>query len=414
VTGARQASLVALREVRERGRSRAFLAGLAVMLAVVVAAIVLPTWIDTSGGTRDVGMTGIVPRDLVAAVRAEGEAVGTTVRVQHFADPAAGQDAVREGDVDVLVVDARRLEWRDRPDEQLQSIVTGAIQLVAVQHRATAAGIDREQLLALVAPVPVTNVEIGPTEGRSPDDGTAAILITALLLTAVFLYGNLVLTGVVEEKTSRVVEVLLARMSARDLLVGKVSGIGLLGLAQFVVTALVALAVSVVVDSVDIPALSGGVLAWVVVWFVLGYALYATVYGTLGSLASRTEDAQSVSGPVGYVLIAGYWISFLAVSDDPEGAWSRLVSLFPATAPFAMPARIALGATTWWEPLVAAALTVATIAGLAVYGGRVYTNAILHSGPTLRLREAWEGRDRGRGRRLVLAHGRRTSGRGAR
>ena len=143
------------------------------------------------------------------------------------------------------------------------------------------------------------------------------------------------------------------------------------------------------VDSVDIPAVGAGVLAWAVVWFVLGYALYAMAYGALGALASRTEDAQSVAGPVGYVLIACYWAAFLAVSGDPDGVWSRLLSLFPATAPFAMPGRIALGAVTWWEPLLAVALTLAAIACLVVLAGRVYTNAILHSGNTLRLRDAW-------------------------
>jgi ABC-2 type transport system permease protein len=389
MTGMRQAWLVALREGRERSRSRAFQAGLVVMLVVVVAVIVAPAMLDTGGGSKDVGLTGAVPGELSSAIRDQGDAIGTTVRVRWYDDVAAGEEAVRAEDVDVLVVDTQRLEWRDAPDQQLQAIVTGAIQLGAVQERAAAAGIDPDDLLALVTPVPVENVELGLATGRSPDDGTAAILMTALLLMAIFIYGNLVLTGVVEEKSSRVVEVLLARIPARNLLVGKIAGIGLLGFAQFVVTALAALVATLAADSIDIPAVGGGVLAWVVVWFVLGYALYAMAYGALGSLASRTEDAQSVAGPVGYVLVAGYWAAFLAVSGDPDGGWSRLLSQFPATAPFAMPGRIALGSVAWWEPLLAVALTLAAIAGLVAFAGRVYTNAILQTGPTLRLRDAW-------------------------
>ena len=237
--------------------------------------------------------------------------------------------------------------------------------------------------------MPVENVELGVVAGRSPNDETAAFAMTVLLLMAITTYGNLVLTGVVEEKASRVVEVLLARMPARTLLAGKVAGIGLLGFAQFAVTGLAALAATMVVDSVDVPAVRGGVLAWVVVWFVLGYALYAMVYGALGSLASRTEDAQSVAGPAIYVLLAGYWASFLAVGGDPDSGWSQLLSLFPATAPFAMPARIALGTAAWWEPLLAAALALAATGGLTVFGGRVYTSSILHTGPKLGLRDAW-------------------------
>ena len=125
-------------------------------------------------------------------------------------------------------------------------------------------------------------------------------------------------------------------------------------------------------------------------WFVLGYALYATVFGALGALASRPEDAQSVAGPVSVVLIAGYFVSFAAIGS-PNSAWAKVVSFFPATAPLAMPNRIAMGATAWWEPVVAAALTLAAIAALVQFGGRVYSGGILHTGPTLKLRDAWQG-----------------------
>ncbi|MGZ4595025.1 MAG: ABC transporter permease [Actinomycetes bacterium] len=391
MSGVDQVWLVALREMRERSRSRGFRAGLVVMLVVVLAAILVPAMLDTGAGTKDVGVTGATPAELPRAISRQGDAAGTTVRVHRYDAVSAGEEAVRHDKIDLLVVADRRLEWQGRADEHLQALVSGAIQLVAVRERAAAAGVDPDQLLALMAPVPVEKVEIGLVAGRGPDDGTAAILMTALLLTAIVTYGNLVLTGVAEEKASRVVEVLLSRMPARNLLAGKVLGIGLLGLAQFTVTALAALVATTVVDTVDIPAVHGGVLAWVVVWFVLGYALYAMVYGALGSLASRVEDAQSAAGPVTYVILAAYWASFLAVSGDPNGVWARLFSLFPATAPLAMPARIALGAAAWWEPLLAVVLTLAAITALGVLGGRVYAHAILHTGPRLRLRDTWRG-----------------------
>jgi ABC-2 type transport system permease protein len=397
VSGARQTWLVAAREVRERSRSRGFRAALVIMLVVVVGLIALPAVLDSGPATRDVGLAGVVSDELPAAITEHGEAVEVTVRLHRFDGVAAGQDAVRQDDVDVLVVDGRRLEWRGRPDEQLETVLAGAIQVVALQERAAAAGIAPADLAALVAPVPIENVELGLVAERSPDNEAAAFLMTVLLLMAIVTYGNLVLTGVVEEKASRVVEVLLARMPARTLLAGKVVGIGLLGLGQFAITALAALVAVAAVDSVDIPAVSGGVLTWVVVWFVLGYALYAMAYGTLGSLASRSEDATSVAGPVSYLLIGCYWASYLAVAADPNSGWSTLVSIFPATAPFAMPARLALGASTWWEPVLAAALTVAATAALVRLGGRVYTRAILHTGPTLRLRDVWKAPDDGDG-----------------
>ena len=348
--GVRQSWLVAGREIRERGRSRGFLLSVVLMLIAVAAAIALPALLDTGPGTKDIGLTGSIPEELAAALEVQGDAVDTTIRIHRYEAVAAGEEAVRDEEIDVLVVDARRLEWQRQADEQLRAIATGAIQLVAIRDRAAAAGIDPDELLAMVEPVPVTNVELGQVAGRTPDDETAAFIMTLVLFGAISTYGAMVLSGVVEEKSSRTVEVLLARMPARNLLAGKIAGIGLLGLAQIGATALVAGAVGAMVDSVDIPAVRGSVIAWAVVWFLLGYALYATVFGTLGSLASRTEDASSVTGPVTIVLVLGFMVSFATIGSAAT-TWARLVSWFPLTAPLAMPNRIAMGAASWWEPL---------------------------------------------------------------
>jgi ABC-2 type transport system permease protein len=390
VTGTRQTWLVAARELRERGRSPAFLVSLVLMLIGVAAVIVLPALVDSGPGTKDVGLAGELPPELASALEAQGEAVDTTIRVHGYETPDAGEDAVRDGDIDVLVVDAQELRWLRRADEQLQAVVTGAIQLVALEDRARAAGMSQEELLALVEPVPVANVELSQVAGRSADDETAAFIMTLVLFGAITTYGAMVLNGVVEEKSSRTVEVLLARMPARNLLAGKITGIGLLGLGQIAATATVALVAGVLVDSVDLPAVRGDVLAWAVVWFVLGYALYATVFGTLGSLASRTEDASSVAGPVTVILVLGFMVSFAAIGSA-DTTWARVVSWFPLTAPLAMPTRIAMGTAAWWEPLLAVSITMAAIAGLIVLGGRVYTRAILHTGATLSLGDAWRG-----------------------
>lgn len=384
-----QVWLVARRELRERIRSKGLWVGTGFMLIVVVAAIVVPALADDDTVTREVGLTGVAPAELAEAITDQGGAVDVRVELTHRASRTDGEDALRADEIDVLVVGGDTLVWRGSPDQQLRAIVSGAIQLTALQDRARDAGISPEQLQQLAAPVQIDNEELGIVAGRSSDDETAAYIMSILLLLALATYGQLVLTGVVQEKSSRVVEVLLARLPARRLLAGKVAGIGLLGLAQFILTALAALIATLVSDSVDIPAISGGVLAWVVVWFVLGYAMYATAYGAFGSLAARTEDASSIAAPISTLLLVAYWAALIAVGSDPEGSWAQVASLFPATAPFAMPGRVALGTTTWWEPWGAAALTLATIAGLVTFAGRVYSGAILHTGTTIKLRDAW-------------------------
>lgn len=390
MNGMRQAWLVAAREIRERSRSRALWVSVLVMILAVVGMIIVPYLMASGGSSKDIGLAGTAPAGLTAVIQSQGSAAGITARVHQYPGITAGEAAVRRGEVSVLVADARRLEWRGQPDERLRAVLIGAIQLVAVRDRAAAAGISPGTLTALLAPVPVSDVRLGSVAGRTPGDEMAAMVMSVLLLVAISTYGGLVLTGVVEEKASRIVEVLLAHMPARSLLAGKVAGIGLLGLAQIGVTALAALAATAIAGSVDIPAIRGSVLAWAVMWFLLGYALYAMLYGALGALASRAEDAQSTAGPVTAVLVAAYFVSFLAVGR-PDSVLAKAVSFFPATAPMAMPNRIAMGAAAWWEPLAAAALTLAAIAVLVQFAGRVYTHAILHGGPALKLRDAWRG-----------------------
>lgn len=353
MTGVTQTWLVAMREMRERSRSRAFQASLVLVVLLVVGVVAVPGLLGSAAGVRDVGLAGDRSATLGGDITAQAEARGLTVRIRTYAGRAEGEDAVRRGEADVLVVDGRRLAWRRQADDELRSVVVSAIQVAAVGERASAAGITADEMAALLAPVPVEESTLGSVAGRSPDDELAAMIMTVLLFIAITTYGNLVLTGVVEEKASRVVEVLLARMPARNLLVGKVAGIGLLGLAQIAVTALAAVAAMAVSSSISLPATRSVVLAWAVVWFVLGYALYAMAYGALGSLTSRAEDAQSVSLPVVTVLTAGYFASFVALGRPRAASpgWchcSRSRRRWPC--PTASPWAVRCGGSRCWRP----------------------------------------------------------------
>ena len=183
MNGVRQAWLVARREIRERSRSRAFRASVVLMVVTVAAMLILPALLKP-GGAKDVGITGPAPAALPAAISRQAQAAGTTARVHRYASLAAGEQAVREGHLDVLVVGTQRLEWRHRADEQLKAVVTGAIQLATVRERAAAAGITPGALTALLAPVPVASVELGSVAGPQPgrrdrrdrDDRRAAVL----------------------------------------------------------------------------------------------------------------------------------------------------------------------------------------------------------------------------------------------
>ena len=180
------------------------------MIVGVVAVLILPVLLKP-GSTRDIGITGSAPAALAATIAQQAHAAGITARVHPYASLAAGEQAVRQGQVDVLVADARRLEWKGRADEQLKAVVTGAIQLATVRERAATAGISPGAMAALLAPAPVASVQLGPVAGRSPGDEMAVLVMTVVLFFGISVFGQMVLTGVLEEKASRVVEVLLAR-----------------------------------------------------------------------------------------------------------------------------------------------------------------------------------------------------------
>ena len=127
-----------------------------------------------------------------------------------------------------------------------------------------------------------------------------------------------------------------------------------------------------------------------VVWFVLGYAFYSVLYGSLGSLASRTEDAQAAAGPVIALLVAIY-IAAVAAIANPGAGWVTLLSLLPPTAPILMPLRTSLVNVPAWQVIIAVIFVLAAIYGLFRIGARLYRNAILHTGARLHLGEAWRG-----------------------
>jgi ABC-2 type transport system permease protein len=205
---------------------------------------------------------------------------------------------------------------------------------------------------------------------------------------AIAVYGGYVLTGVVEEKSTRVVEVLLSRVPPSSLLGSKITGIGLAGLAQFLAVAAAAAATLLVTRPTGLPPGTVAAIPMLVVWFVLGFAFYSTLYGSLGSLASRNEDAQAAAGPV-IGLVAGTYLLAVAAMGNPGAGWVTVVSMLPPCAPVIMPRRAALVTVAHWQIAAAVILLLAAVYLLLCAGARLYRNAVLHTGARMRLRQAW-------------------------
>jgi ABC-2 type transport system permease protein len=226
----------------------------------------------------------------------------------------------------------------------------------------------------------------------SEEDTTALIFANAgiiLMFIGIFSYGNWVLTGVVEEKQSRVVEVILSTVRPRDLLMGKVLGIGLLALAQLVVLVTAGIVAAQLSGRLSLPPTTAGAVVQLLVWFVLGFAFYSTAMGCLGALASRVEDASNASMPVTMAATLAYILSIIFVTQDPGGVLARVMTFLPPSAPMVVPLRVALGAIEPWEIALSIFIMLVSIWVLFSVGARVYSGAVLQTGSRMRLRDAW-------------------------
>jgi len=380
----RSIRLVAMREILERGRSRGYVLSLLFTLLLLAAGFVLPALL-IGNDTQKLAVVEPVPPGLLDALDATASAYDADIEIDSVPDRAAAEAAVRDDKVAAALVVPEDLSGpgelivHQEASSQIQAVATGAVIALRAQQEAE-----------LLAPPSVTALE-----PPSASDTTALIFANAgiiLMFIGIFSYGTWVLTGVVEEKQSRVVEVVLSTVRPRDLLIGKVLGIGLLALFQLAVLVTAGIIAVQISGRLTLPPTTVGAVVQLLVWFVLGFALYSTTMGFLGALASRVEDASNASLPVTMTATACYLASILLVTQDPDGLLARVMTFFPPSAPMVVPLRTALGAIEPWEVLLSVALMLVAIWALFVVGARVYAGAVLQVGSRMKIRDAWRAR----------------------
>jgi ABC-2 type transport system permease protein len=379
--------VIALREMTVRARSKAFRVSSVVMLVSLILGIVVPAMALRDDDHHTVAVVGA--GDLSTAIAQQAAVAGLTVEVRVAGDRAAAVAMVRAESVEAAVAELDEVIWKNGADSDLAPVLGNAITQTMISRRAAATGLTPVGLAALLAPAAptVTVLELEPD--RTPQM-IIALIGMILLFVALNFYGSYVLTGVVEEKSSRIVEVLLARIPASRLLAGKVAGIGLLGIGQFVALGVIAAVTLQIVRPPDLPPTTLPMIGGIVMWFVLGYAFYSVLYGAFGALASRVEDAQTAVAPLTAFLMLGYFGAF-AILGNPDAWWVTAGSLFPPTAPMFMPLRAALTTVPAWQVAAAVALMLVAIPLLVRVGGRLYRGAVLHTAGRLNLRQAWSG-----------------------
>jgi ABC-2 type transport system permease protein len=215
------------------------------------------------------------------------------------------------------------------------------------------------------------------------------VIAVVLIYMSLMINGQAVAAGVIEEKSSRVVELLLATVRPWQLMAGKVLGIAVVGLVQMVIFAVVGVGLGLATGAFAIPAgLITGAAVWAIVWYVIGFAMYAVMLAAAGALVSRQEDANAVVTPVIMLIVVPAVIGWSLIPANPDGTAGRVLSLIPLFSPMIMPMRISLGVAAPWEIAVSLVLSVALVVALVALAGRVYRNAVLRTGARVRLVDA--------------------------
>jgi ABC-2 type transport system permease protein len=376
--------LVARREITTRMRTKAYLITTLVMVIGVVAISVAIKLIGMSSSTS----VGVLDPAAAAPLRSAASAVGLDVTTRQLGDQATGERQVRDGDLDALVLGPPlRVVVKKNINDDLRNALNVLARQQVLNEQILRAGGDPAQVNREVANAAVQVRSLEPAEQYRGERIVVGSLAIILIFIALQVYGQSVAQGVVEEKTSRIVEILLTAIRPWQLMLGKVIGIGVTGLAQMLLTVLAGVSAAFA-TGVEMPAsLLTGVAAWALAWFVVGFFAYALIFAAMGSLVSRQEDVGGVVAPGMVLLVVPYIMGISILPAEPDNGLIRLLSLIPLFSPTLMPMRTALGVPAW-EPWLALALTLLLIVALVWLAGRVYRNSVLRMGTRIKLGDA--------------------------
>lgn len=378
--------LVTQREVMVKATDRTFLVGTLVTLVVIAGFMALQVFLAGRTTTYDVATT---PDAAATVQRVGAEAVrlddGVRVTALPVADAAAARAAVADERADAWLEragDGWRLTTKDSPEPSLERLVQDVVRADALRANASAVGTTPAALEKGSA------LDTRFLEGdaqRAELVSIVAFAFTFLFYLAALTFGITLAGSVVEEKQSRIVEIIATAIPLRHLLAGKVLGNTLLAVVQLLLFVTVGLVGMAFTDySALLPAVSGPVV-WFVVFFLAGFVSLACLWAVAGSLASRMEDLQSTTTPLNF-LVMGMLFAGLFL----DGRWQTIVSYVPPVSAVIMPIRVLQGGTQWWEPVVALAVLVATAALTVRLGERLYRRSLLRTGGRISLRQAWQ------------------------
>ena len=304
----------------------------------------------------------------------------------------ATRDDLQRAQITVVVAPPRTLLWERSVDREAADVLGRALAETTRAERAAELGLSDRRITALLAPVEIEHRIIGEDTQQvdKPSIGALGIGLALIILTfiGVQVYGSIVVTGVVKEKSDGVVEVLLAHVRTRELLLGKIAGFSGVAALQAATVVLAAAIVLSITRPFDLPVSVWAIAPLALAIFLLGFGFYATLLAVAGSLVSRIEDGQFIALPALLPLIASSIVGLSLVVAEPDALLSRLLSYVPFSSPVIMPIRLATGSAAAWELALSVILLLATAWWTVVLAGRIYESTLLRTGSRMSWREA--------------------------
>ncbi|MEU0369396.1 ABC transporter permease [Streptomyces sp. NPDC006283] len=376
---------IARRELTQQLTNKAFWMSVAITAIMMAVTFGATSYFQGSGGERlTVVLTG-QQNSLAPALRPHAE-------VSTAADAAAARAAVDAGRADAAVLDGPEgiVVQRELPEE-LGRLLQEAHRAVVLDASLRRHGLSEAEAAQAAAVPPLPTTTLDPDAVRTLQRTTTAATAVFILFMLMLVSGLAVAQGVAEEKSSRIAEVLLAKVRARHLLAGKIIGLGASALVQILVLATACLGAAVAFGLFEAPADAVGAGLNVLLWFIPGYVLFVTLYAVAGSLVSRPEDVNHVVGPVNGFQMLGLLGPGLALAGSTDSATVEILSLVPGVSWAAMPVRMAYEDVPWWQIGTAFALTLVTAAVLIRIGGRIYAGGLLQHGGIVKVKDALRG-----------------------
>jgi ABC-2 type transport system permease protein len=389
MTSSQLIRIIAMREINDRLRNRGLMIGSIVTLLAIVGFIVVPTFFRSDEPPPiDLGVVGEVPEGFAPAVKAAAAGRNATVSLTQLGTREEADAAVADGTVHGALIDGTHL-LVPHPNDLLAGITDQALQQATVLERLGTAGISEEEAAAIFAArAPVEVITPRGTQAEQEAGFGIAFVATVLLFLTIQINAGTLLTGTIEEKSSRVVEVILGTVRPWQLLAGKLIGMSVLAIGQLALYVAALLGSNAAVSAFDLPDATGSAVVVGVLMFVVGFAFFAALYAVAGAMSSSSEDAQASAMPLGFLTAGIYMAVIIGVVPNPEGALARVLTFLPPSAPFAIPARVSSGAIDTWEIALGALLTLVGTFVTVRLAGRLYSAAVL-AGGKLTWREVW-------------------------